>query len=195
VQGVHRWIDVGPLHVSAAALVLPALIVSLARLQSWVLTLAGGALAGAALVSQPDASQATALAGALALVLVHGAAPATARVGGVLLFGLIAVASLFRPDPLEPVPEVEGIFGLMSQAALPLALLAAIALGLACLAPVVRSGASKCGAPALALYFLLVAIAPTFGAFPVPLAGLGMSFPLGWWIGMALLARDKSSPD
>jgi hypothetical protein len=39
-----------------------------------------------------------------------------------------------------------------------------------------------------------VAILPAAGVFPVPLVGLGMSFPVGYWMGMALLcARDRQS--
>jgi hypothetical protein len=40
---------------------------------------------------------------------------------------------------------------------------------------------------ALSAYFFTVAIVPFFGWFPVPLVGLGMSFPVGWWLGMGLL--------
>jgi len=59
-EGVHRWIDLGPLHVNVAALSLPAAIVALAFCGIW--SRIGGAFAAAIavlLVLQPDASQAT----------------------------------------------------------------------------------------------------------------------------------------
>lgn len=37
------------------------------------------------------------------------------------------------------------------------------------------------------MYFASVSIAPLFGWFPVPLVGPGMSFPIGFWLGMGLV--------
>jgi hypothetical protein len=61
--GVHRWLDVGPIHLNAAMLLLPGFVVALAALvqrSAWWWGLAGLTLP--LLVLQPDASQATALA-------------------------------------------------------------------------------------------------------------------------------------
>jgi cell division protein FtsW (lipid II flippase) len=55
--GVHRWIDLGPLHVNIAALLLPSAIVALAFCGIWSRTgLAFVAAMAALLVLQPDAS-------------------------------------------------------------------------------------------------------------------------------------------
>src|SRR3954469_3229391 len=81
-EGVHRWIDVGPLHMNAAALLLPAAVVALAALAdrrwSWV---AAAAMLGL-LVLQPDASQAAALGAGLIVVLASLRTPALVRSGG-----------------------------------------------------------------------------------------------------------------
>ena len=63
VEGVHRWIDVGPLHVNVAALLLPAAIVAggLRGITSRLALMATPAVA-ILLLFQPDASQATAVA-------------------------------------------------------------------------------------------------------------------------------------
>lgn len=45
---------------------------------------------------------------------------------------------------------------------------------------------------ALSAYFALLSLAPIFGHFPVPLVGLGLSFPIGWWLGFALLTRQEA---
>ena len=69
---------------------------------------------------------------------------------------------------------------------------AAAVLAIACAAPILASrhpDRDNAG-PALSAYFTACAIVPLFGAYPVPLVGLGMSFPLGWWLGMALLSRS-----
>ena len=44
----------------------------------------------------------------------------------------------------------------------------------------------------LVAYFVTVSVVPFFGWFPVPLVGLGMSFPLGWWLGMGMLAIART---
>ena len=43
-------------------------------------------------------------------------------------------------------------------------------------------------AAALAIYFLAISPKPLVGAFPVPLAGMGMSPILGFWLGIGVLS-------
>jgi cell division protein FtsW (lipid II flippase) len=192
VEGVHRWIDVGPLHVNAAAALLPAAVVGLAasigRRWSW----AAAAAALCLLVLQPDASQATAFGAAMLVVLSSLAAPAAVRAGGAAAVVLAVAAAWLRPDPLEPVPEVEGIISLAWSwsplvAALAVALLAATALWPLRMAVSDRPG-TRVAALALAACCVVSALAPAFGAFPVPLVGMGMSPVLGFWLGAGALA-------
>ncbi|HEY0014217.1 MAG TPA: hypothetical protein VGB79_15345 [Allosphingosinicella sp.] len=190
VDGVHRWIDAGPLHVNLAALLLPAMIVA-AGLAGITSRLAAAASAAAAilLVLQPDASQATALAAAAAVLLARSGGPVALRAGLAVLFAGAAAAAWLRPDPLQPVAEVEEIFGLAFASIPILAGLGALALAAAAAAPLglARRGNSADAALALFAYFAVTALAPLAGAYPVPLMGLGMSFPVGWWLGAALL--------
>jgi hypothetical protein len=81
-EGVHRWIDVGPVHVNAAATLLPAAVVALATLgdRGWAWLAAAAMMC--LLVLQPDASQAAALGAGMMVVLASLRAPALARVGG-----------------------------------------------------------------------------------------------------------------
>lgn len=191
-SGVHRWIDAGPLHVNMAALLLPMAIVglALARLSGpWFLAAVG--LIGLLLVAQPDASQATAFLLAAGLLLSRSAMSGATRIAGMMGTAALIIAAWLRPDPLKPVREVEEIFSLLADLSMPLAIIAAAALALTSLVPLRRARAGRGrnaeAAAALALYFIVVAIMPGAGAFPVPLVGLGMSFPVGYWIGMALL--------
>lgn len=192
VDGVHRWIDVGPLHVNAAAVLLPAATVALAALGhkrwSW---LAAGASLGL-LVLQPDASQATAFGAGMLVVLASLRAPAAVRVGGAAAVVLAVVGAWLRPDPLVPVPEVEEIIGLAWTWS-PLAAIAAVVLLAAtALWPLRIAGPdarrTRVAALALAACCAVVALAPAFGAFPVPLVGVGMSSILGFWLGAGALA-------
>ena len=192
LSGVHRWIEAGPLRLNAAMLVLPMLVVSLACARgAWCWAAAGCALA--LLVAQPDASQATALAVAAAWVALRGAGPARGA-RAALAVGCAALGGMawLRPDPLAPVPEVEGIVGLAAQASPLLAGAALVLLAAAALAPgfVARRaepGPRLAGA-ALSICLGVWALAPFLGAFPVPFLGVGPGPILGAWLGVGLLA-------
>lgn len=197
VDGVHRWIDVGPLHINAAAALLPAATVALAvsrdRRWSW---LAAAAILGL-LVLQPDASQATAFGAGMIVVLASSRAPVAVRAGGAAATALVVAAAWLRPDPLAPVPEVEEIIGLAwawspVAAAAAVALLAATALWPLRIAIADRPS-SRAAALALAACCVASALAPVFGVFPVPLVGIGMSPVLGFWLGAGALAAAHRS--
>lgn len=184
--GVHRWVDLGPLHLNVAQVLLPPLIVVLAgRRGLWAWLVAAGVLA--LLVVQPDASQATAFGGALAVLLANGRWPGWAKAGGVAVVGAAVALAWRRPDPLSPVPEVEEIMRL-AWAVSPLAAIAAwAALASACLSlGVTRTPAAL----ALAAYAVLAALTPLMGWFPVPLVGMAMSPIVGLWLGAGLLAAQ-----
>ena len=190
--GVHRWIDAGPLHINMAALLLPLAVVGLAtaRLATpWLLAAAG--LIGLLLLAQPDASQATAFLLAAGLLLLRSSLATGKKLAAAMAIGVLVIAPWLRPDPLEPVREVEEIFSLLVDLSLLLALGAAAAMALAALAPLRLARAADDetagAAVALTLYFAVAAIMPVAGAYPVPLVGLGMSSPAGYWLGMALL--------
>ncbi|WP_339872037.1 hypothetical protein [uncultured Brevundimonas sp.] len=200
-QGVHRWLDIGPLHINVAFLVLPAAVVALAwhreRLWAWGLALVLQGL----LVVQPDASQATAFGLALGVVALR-APLATRHRGGIIgLAAALAAASWLRPDPLAAIPEVEGIVGLAYAVSPGLALLSVALLIATLLVPAVLARspgrAGQAGGLALSAYGLATTATTLFGAFPVPLLGIGMSPILGFWLGVGLLAaglRPGSEP-
>lgn len=192
VDGVHRWLDLGPLHINIAALFLPVLIVGLAAIgittpAALLVTL----IVSAILVAQPDASQLTAFALAALVLLLRSALAPRWKLLVVVLAVAFIIGGWLRPDPLQPVPEVEQIFTLCTTVSPILALLAGFALTAAAVAPLafrnIPNQPARDAAIALAAYFVAVSIAPFLGWFPVPLVGLGMSFPAGWWIGMGML--------
>lgn len=191
-QGVHRWIDVGPLHVNAAATLLPGALVALAafagRRWSWLAAVVTLSL----LVLQPDASQATAFGAGMIVVLAFLRAPAAIRTCGTAAIVLGVAGAWLRPDPLAPVPEVEEIIGLAwgwspVAAVVAVAVLAATAL-LPLWSAASLSPRARVAALALSACWAVVALAPAFGAFPVPLVGMGMSAILGFWLGAGALA-------
>ena len=196
--GVHRWIDIGPVQANIAALLLPAFVVALAALVRdepwvWLACVACAVL----LIFQPDASQATAFAGAVFIVVVRLPVARAVRVGIAVLVSSGAVMAWLRPDPLAPVAEVEGVVGLAYALSPPIAVAAVVALGGAALVPAIAATrlerpAARTAALALGAYLVFSALAPLFGAFPVPLVGVGVSPVVGFWMGAGLLAATAS---
>ena len=199
--GVQRWIDVGPVHANVAAVLLPAFVVALAALVRdgpWIWFAC--ATCAVLLVFQPDASQATAFAAAVLIVVVRLPVARVIRVSVVVLVSSGAVMAWLRPDPLAPVAEVEGIVGLAYALSPPIAVVAVVALGGAALAPIMTAtrlgrSAARTAALALSAYFVFSALTPLFGAFPVPLVGIGVSPVIGFWVGAGLLMAIASWED
>lgn len=190
-EGVHRWIDAGPLHVNIAMVVLPSLSVVLAAAEDrWVVW--GAAVAALILlVAQPDASQTTTLAAVLILVAAFRAPGRGVKAALILFAGVAAAAAWMRPDPLQPVAEVEEIVGLAFQVSPLIGGLALILLAVFAAVPAALTQPDarlKLAGAALSLCLAAWAVTPLFGAFPVPLVGVGMSPILGAWLGVGLLA-------
>jgi hypothetical protein len=186
-EGVHRWADLGPLHVNAAQLLLPPALVAclqLGRRGAWI-----AAALLVLLVAQPDASQATALAGALTVAVVVGQGHRGERAALATVALLAAGSAWLRPDRLAPVPEVEGIMSLASTAS-PLLAAAAWATTLGANAAFAWAPNARPAGLALAAYGLLAALAPVVGAFPVPLVGMAMSPIVGLWLGAGMLVAS-----
>ena len=109
-QGVHRWLDLGPVQLNAAALVLPAAVVAFVRTPA-VVAIPSFAIIVGLLAWQPDISQLAAFA--LATTLLCAARFGWKGAALALLLSAAAIAiCLSRPAPLAPVPHVEGIFTL-----------------------------------------------------------------------------------
>lgn len=200
VDGVRRWIALGPLQLHAAFIAIPILIIALgiasdhaASRPNWLLVVAVG-IAGGVLVLQPDASQSIAFAAAVAVLLFKrkpGPADWIARaivVGGALL-------AFSRPDPLKAVPHVEGIVGLAASTGagwLIAAVLALLFLPLPFAAAFAQRRGNHRVSLALAAYFALVIIASFVAPFPVPILGYGLSPVLGYFASLGWLVRSST---
>lgn len=204
-DGVHRWFAVGPVRINAAMLLSPSLVVATAVLAArawwgWLPAI----LALVVLALQPDASQATALALALcALAAVRTTDPPALRGAVAAAAAAIAAFTWTRPDPLQPVPEVEGIILLAADQSPFIAAACVLLLAAVATSPLLATRGRQPEAVAAAgasLSALLAGwlVAPALGAFPVPLIGVGLSPILGIWLGIGLLAslnRTDAKPD
>lgn len=189
LDGVRRWLQLGPMTLNAALLTAPAMIVALGLSGGW--RWAAAPAVAILLALQPDASQATAFACAVG---VAGLLSPLRRDVAMALWattGVAAALAWIRPDPLLPVAHVEQIIPLAWSVLPPLAV-AAVASSLAVVASLAlfatRHRPTRIAAAAVATWTAVSMAAPVVGAFPQPLVGAGAAPVLGLWIAVGLLA-------
>jgi hypothetical protein len=198
-QGPQRWLQFGGSRIHVASLVVPALLLLLGRsvrdacdaLWGYVLL----AVAAVVLLLQPDAAQTTALA--CAGVPIAFAGPRARAAGIVLLAGLLAcaIAVWQLPDPLEPVPYVEGVFTCAAESG-PVALVVAVVVAILPAAMLFwhsRRTGSRWLLSVAIYYLVLVALVP-LAVTPVPLLGFGAGPILGYFLMAAIASRAAVSP-
>jgi cell division protein FtsW (lipid II flippase) len=204
VEGVRRWVPIGPLHVHAGFVALPVLLVVVGRIMradrlrpaSWLVPVAT-VIAALVLTLQPDPSQASAF-GLAVLVLLFGRRSPTRiewlAAGAVVLS---ALAAWTRPDPLAAVPYVEGIVtlaGSLGTGWLVASLLALALLPMPFVVDALRRTPDTRPGIALAIYFAAVSSAPFVGPYPVPVLGFGLSPIIGYFavLGWVILRNQAA---
>jgi hypothetical protein len=192
-MGVHRWIPIGPVTVHAGAVCLPLVIVALGasnafgRELQWTPLFMANSV-GTLLFLQPDAAQATGFAAAVAVLLIGNKERGPGAWGAAMVIGVLAAWTWVRPDPLQPVPYVEGIVGLAGQNGVAWVVAAIMALALLPLPFFIRPFDSQSTvARALGFYLCVCILAPIFRPFPVPLVGFGLSPIVGYFVALASL--------
>jgi cell division protein FtsW (lipid II flippase) len=195
IDGVQRWLPFGPIRLHAAALLGPAFAVALQdRDDLWGAT-ACVILAGMIAI-QPDMGTAIALCVATALSLWP-----TLRLSRLIAF-VSAIAALcltaVRPDPLAPVPFVEGVLqdmaGTGGVSGWLLAGLMAAALLAAIVAPSLKAGDRRTGGLAITGWYFGLVVASLIGSYPTPLIGYGAAPIIGYGIAIGMLGR-KHQPN
>ena len=177
VDGVHRWLGLGPLEIHVGAVILPSLLVFITDLD-WAPTVAVGVLTLLVLLLQPDAAQAASFAAGWGVWIAmrsgrRAAAPIAAAV-------LLAGAAWLRNDPLEPVAYVEGIVGVAAGQGTIWGATSLFALALLPI-PFLLNPNHRVGT-ALAVYMTGTLAAAWVGDYPVPVLGYGVSPILGYYL-------------
>ncbi|MCA0909000.1 hypothetical protein [Qipengyuania gaetbuli] len=185
IEGVRRWLPLGPLSLHAGMLLIPFLGCLCARdprYGRWVL----GAAMGVALL-QPDAASAAALTlVAAALAWMHR----TPFFAAITALGLAACVIAFGLGNLPPQPFVEHVFADVwaVQPLIALSLVAAVATGLVLLL-ISRTmpreerfvlAAAMTGFTAMSL----------IGNYPTPLLGYGAASILGFGLALGAVPRN-----
>ena len=191
MEGVRRWLEVGPVVVQPALILSPLLLAIVASREGrhWRVAI----LLPILLVAlQPDAASMLALAAGVAALMASasGLSPRgwtgrrlaiTAAALGVAVIGL-AISGIQTPPPVAFVEGTAGLAALSGPFAGMLHF-AAIALMIAAL----LSRTNSAGL-ALAAYFTVATLAAVFWAFPMPVAGAGPSHLIGFGIATGWLA-------
>jgi cell division protein FtsW (lipid II flippase) len=195
LEGVKRWIPLGPLHVQPALILAPLLLALAASREGrhWraLVLIPVGLIA-----AQPDG--ATAMALAAGVVALMAAASGRARRGwsqrriaiaaGAFILVIVSLIVAGMPTP-PPVAFVEGTTGIALLSGAPAMALHFIAIAL------MLAALLYCRDPAgasLAAYFTVSVLAAIFMAFPMPIAGAGPSHLIGFGIAIGWLAvRDR----
>ncbi|MXO50723.1 hypothetical protein GRI42_05315 [Erythrobacter gaetbuli] len=185
IEGVRRWLPLGPMSLHAGMLLIPLLVclcVRDLRYGPWVL----GAGLGIALL-QPDAASATALALVAAALSWMHRKPLFAAIAAL---GLAACIIAFGAGDLPPEPLVEHVFAdaWAVQPLIALALAAAVFTALVLLLTArtvpheerVAMAAAMIGFTAMSL----------IGNYPTPILGYGAAPILGFGLALGAVPRD-----
>lgn len=201
IDGVHRWLSVGPLRLNVSAALAPWLLSGWcasqgsSRIRATVFIL----VTQVAHVVQPDAGQATALAaGLLPLLLSSSRIKPAEGLPLAVAVTLLAATAWLREDPLPAVDHVERILVLASMKG-PAVLVAVMLTGLGLVLPFIADGQVRFPhATRFALLsYLLVSFMVTFvGNFPVPVFGAGAGPILGWYalLGVRAVTARRTVP-
>ena len=195
LEGVKRWLPLGPFHVQPA-LILAPLLLAIAASKEGRHWRAFVLIPLALIAGQPDAATSIALATGVATLMA--AASWRSRKGwsqrriaiasGAFILVVVGLIVAGVPTP-PPVAFVEGTVEIATLSGAP-----AMALHILTLALMVAALLSRRdqGSAALAGYFAVSAIAAVFMAFPMPVAGAGPSHLIGFGIAIGwLVVADR----
>jgi hypothetical protein len=194
-DGPERWLVLGSVRLYVAPIVLPLLLLLIgAPLRVPAIYAASVAIAATALALQPDASQLSAFALAMLVLLPAPSAHLLLRWALLAVLLCCAVVAWRTPDQLAPVRYVEGVFNLAAEIS-PFALVAALisaALPVMAFAWVARLTGSR-GTFAVAVYYTsLFALSP-LQVTPAPLLGFGAGPILGYFLVAGAISRESGN--
>lgn len=190
LEGIRRWLMLGPVRVQPAFLVLPLMTVFYARDPSCRWGQYAMAISALALAIQPDRS----MSSMLALVLIAVWAQRRSTSAGILVaWGVAGWAVTFlRADPLQAVPFVENMLAdafAMNILAAALATIGATAM----IAPIFARRSSDNGSNfahvAFAVCWVSLLWWSLIAPYPTPLLGYGASAIIGFFLSIVALRK------
>ena len=195
IEGVHRWVSVGPIKFYVAVIVLPIIIIDLWKLlqiRDWRFSAAVAIVISILLALQPDASMLTAFAIPMIMLLWNKINNNIFRSCIVVLLSAMIIISWVFLDGLPPVSYVENIVSLVANMGIIWLSLGVISLLILPLPFIFFSPKKyKLLSVSIGMYFIIILISTLFGNFPVPLMGYGVSPIIGYFISITWLTKSK----
>ncbi|PEL12340.1 FtsW/RodA/SpoVE family cell cycle protein [Bacillus sp. AFS017336] len=195
LQGVHRWLAIGPVRINIAFVFFPLLIIHLSNLMKskaiWI-TFSFILFFTLLLYLQPDASQLTAFTIAISISLLSVKKHKKTQVLLFIIFILLIVYSWSHLDNLAPVSYVEDILSLVKDMGIGWLISAIISL-IILLMPFffIPPNNAKLLSFSLGTYLAICILSSFFGNFPVPIIGYGTSPFIGYFIAMTWYVNNK----
>lgn len=195
IEGVHRWITLGPISINISSVFLPLLLILLGTLLSqkqWWLSYIIVLITSFLLVLQPDASAVTAFVISTVVLLLSNKNRHFVRFALLLIPLSFVIISWVFIDGLAPVPYVEDILFMAKDLGIIWFIISLISL-LILIIPFIffPPKKRKIISISLGIYFFTILITTFFGNFPVIIMGYGISPIIGYFISINWLIRSK----
>lgn len=196
IEGVHRWIHIGPLALNVGFISIPVLLIVIYKMADHQNSNASNILIlviAAILCLQPDASMLSAFSIALVPFYYTNNKNGFWKYSWILLLSLSCISWL-NLDNLEPVPYVEDILMLAVQQSI-IYLLGCVISLVIMLIPFFKrdlSAHDKRISVSLGLFFLVLILSTLLGNFPVPLIGYGISPIVGYLLSVSYVEKKRS---
>jgi len=193
LDGVHRWISIGPIKLNVTNIMLPILIIELWRILkvlNWWYSMIITILVSILLALQPDASQTTGFIFPMTILLFSKTNKSIIRYSCISLILVIPVISWIFIDSLPPVDYVEEIVSMVKNLGTVWFIIGICSLALLPLPFIIFPSKNyRLISMCLGLYFIIILISTLFGNFPVPLMGYGISPIIGYFIAITWLLK------
>jgi hypothetical protein len=195
IDGVHRWLSIGPINLYISSIFAPILIIefwTLLKSNNDLLVGVITVIVAILLVLQPDASQLTAFSIPMIIILFSKIKNKilSCFIIGILIF--LVIISWILLDSLPAVIYVEEIVGLVMDMGLIWSILGIISL---IILPMpfffISKHNERIPSKCIGLYFVIIIITTFFGNFPVPLMGYGISPIIGYLVAITWLIKTK----
>ncbi|MEH6938299.1 hypothetical protein V7056_10605 [Bacillus sp. JJ664] len=191
LDGIHRWIQFGPLNFYIASIVLPLLLIYLWKLvgnKQYVYAIGLNFVVLVVLFLHPDAGQVTAFACATSILLWHKMNINLLNLCNLTITTTIVIMSWIFLDDLAAVPYVEHILFLVKDMGVMWFIFGLMSL-LLLLFPFFFNGKRTTISLTLGVYFLVMMLVTFFGHFPMPIMGYGISPIIGYIIAISYLNK------
>lgn len=188
IGGAKRWLDLGPLNINAAMLVIPALLLLIGNMKRPHLFVI---LVAAVLCLQPDLSQLAAFSLGILPILWKMRKNVYWTIVSAALLVFFAIRCINAPVELELVAYCEGILRVVGEISPLLMIVGGIALALIPGYFIYRSFKTKSTVMlGLAIYYAVAILFSITGEYPVPFMGFGLSPIAGYWLATLLIPAD-----